>query len=242
MKSSLANILFFAVLSRLGSEEIVAFAPIHTKTSSSIRPSQSTTATTTTSTTITNTNPRSYKSSHSMIPSPLINDVSPFSPLSSSHLISTISADIDNIPQDDFGTVFAGGIAVMIGGVLSTLIVGFLLERGDSYANVVAESYAQGGDEEFWRSLSPDDQERAREMLEKLRESKKGRGEGEIGVSVGGGGGGGGGLEAGSSTTVRSSSSSSSNDAKEKTSTSGNGDKKENGKKEAVSMFSDYDD
>lgn len=62
----------------------------------------------------------------------------------------------------------------MIGGVLSTVIVGFLLESGNSYASVVADSYAQGGDEEFWESLSPEDQVKTRELMEKLRQSKEG--------------------------------------------------------------------
>ncbi len=93
---------------------------------------------------------------------------------SASNFISTISADIDNIPQDNFAQVFAGGIFVMFGGVLSTVIVGFLLESGNSYASVVADSYAQGGNEEFWESLSPEDQEKTKELMEKLRKSKEG--------------------------------------------------------------------
>jgi len=55
------------------------------------------------------------------------------------------------------------------------LIVGFLLENGNSYASVVADSYAQGGDEEFWESLSPEDQEKTRELMGKLRKSKEGK-------------------------------------------------------------------
>ena len=79
---------------------------------------------------------------------------------SASTFISTISADIDNIPDNEFGKIFAGGIVVMFGGVFSALIVGFLLESGNSYAGIVADSYAQGGDEEFWESLSPEDQKK----------------------------------------------------------------------------------
>merc|ERR1719223_1560285 len=100
-----------------------------------------------------------------------------FSSMSSaSTYISTVSADIDSISDDNFGLVFAGGIAVMFGGVLSTMIVGFLLESGNSYASVVADSYAQGGDEAFWESLSPEDQEKTKEMLAKLKKSKEGGG------------------------------------------------------------------
>merc|ERR1719223_926563 len=101
-----------------------------------------------------------------------------FSSLSSaSTYISTVSADIDSISDDSFGLVFAGGMAVMFGGVLSTLIVGFLLESGNSYASVVADSYAQGGDEAFWESLSPEDQEKTKELMAKLKKSKEGGGD-----------------------------------------------------------------
>lgn len=93
---------------------------------------------------------------------------------STSTFISTISADIDNISNDEFGKVFAGGIFVMIGGVVSALIVGFLLESNNSYANVVADSYAQSGDEEFWEKLSPEDQVKAKELIAKIKASKEG--------------------------------------------------------------------
>ena len=136
---------------------------------------------------------------------------------SASNFISTISADIDNIPDDNFAQVFAGGIAVMIGGVLSTVMVGFLLESGNSYASVVADSYAQGGDEEFWESLSPEDQEKTRELMEKLRKSKEGKGEG---------------ADAGESPAVPVPSPAASVDEPSKGAE----------KKEAISMFSDYED
>ena len=60
----------------------------------------------------------------------------------------------------------------MVGGVLSALIVGFILEKSNSYAQVIADSYDQGGDDAFWNSLSPEDREKAKDMLEKLRKSK----------------------------------------------------------------------
>ena len=44
--------------------------------------------------------------------------------------IATVSADIDNISTDNFAEVFTGGIAVMLGGVASSLIVGIFLEFG----------------------------------------------------------------------------------------------------------------
>jgi len=96
------------------------------------------------------------------------------SPLTSaSTFLSTIDADIANISNDQFGLVFAGGMTVMFGGIVSVLIVGFLLENSNSYANVVADSYAQGGDEEFWSKLSPEEQVKTRELLAKIKEGKK---------------------------------------------------------------------
>lgn len=90
-------------------------------------------------------------------------------------LISTIDSDIASIPNEQFGLVFAGGIMVMVGGVLSAVIVGFLLEKGDLYASVAAESYLQSEDDkEFWRGLSDEEQVKAKELMEKIRASKDG--------------------------------------------------------------------
>ena len=51
---------------------------------------------------------------------------------------------------------------VMFGGVLSAVIVGFLLEKGDLYASIAAESYLQSAeDEEFWKGLSQEEQGKA---------------------------------------------------------------------------------
>jgi len=105
------------------------------------------------------------------------NIVNPFiSITSSSTIIATIDADIAKISNEDFGLVFAGGILVMVGGVLSALIVGFILEKSNNYAQIVADSYAEGGDDAFLNSLSLEDREKAKEMLEKLRQSKGGKG------------------------------------------------------------------
>jgi hypothetical protein len=61
----------------------------------------------------------------------------------------------------------------MFGGVLSVLIVGFILDRGDLYTNVAAESYLQSSeDEDFWKGLSEEEQNRAKDVLEKIKESK----------------------------------------------------------------------
>jgi hypothetical protein len=63
----------------------------------------------------------------------------------------------------------------MAGGVISALIVGFLLEKGDLYASVAAESYLQSeDDEEFWKGLSEEEQVKAKDLMDKIRASKEG--------------------------------------------------------------------
>lgn len=65
----------------------------------------------------------------------------------------------------------------MVGGVVSALIVGFLLEKGDLYASLAAESYLQSeDDEEFWKGLSAEEQVKAKDLMEKIRASKEGGG------------------------------------------------------------------
>lgn len=86
-------------------------------------------------------------------------------------LISTIDADIQAIPDNEFRSVFMGGIVVMLGGLLSAVIVGTILEKRDLYANVVAQSYAQGGQETFWKGLSEEEKTKAQDMIVKLRSS-----------------------------------------------------------------------
>jgi hypothetical protein len=93
--------------------------------------------------------------------------------INSGLLIATIDSDVANIPENEFASVFAGGILVMFGGVFSALIVGFILEKRNLYANIVAESYAQGGDEEFWKSLSAEEKTKAQSLLAQLKESKE---------------------------------------------------------------------
>jgi hypothetical protein len=89
-------------------------------------------------------------------------------------LIATIDSDVANIPDNEFASVFAGGILVMFGGLFSALMVGFILEKRNLYANIVAESYAQGGDEEFWKNLSAEEKTKAQSLLAQLKESKEG--------------------------------------------------------------------
>jgi hypothetical protein len=95
--------------------------------------------------------------------------------MSSSLLVATIDADIAKIPDNQFGLVFAGGVMVMLGGVLSAVVVGTILEKKNLYANVVADSYIQqsdGDDEEkFWKGLSDEEQKKAREILQRIKEN-----------------------------------------------------------------------
>jgi hypothetical protein len=93
--------------------------------------------------------------------------------LETSNLIATIDADIANISDNEFAPIFMGGILVMLGGVFSAAILGFILEKGDLYANIVADSYVQqGNDEEFWRGLSEEDRIKGMEILKELEEKK----------------------------------------------------------------------
>lgn len=98
---------------------------------------------------------------------------------SASSLIATIDSDIANIPDDEFGKVFAGGGMIIFGSILSTMFVGYLVESSGSYADLVAETYAEQdmGDKEesFLDSLgvkNADEKEEAMEMVRAFREKK----------------------------------------------------------------------
>mmetsp|Transcript_14391 Transcript_14391/g.20279 ORF Transcript_14391/g.20279 Transcript_14391/m.20279 type:complete len:215 (+) Transcript_14391:210-854(+) len=120
------------------------------------------------------TTARTTTTSHNMVVDP-----SSFSISTTNFLISTIDSDIAKIPENEFAPVFMGGIAVMFGGVLSALIVGAILESRDSYASIVADSYAQGADdEEFWKGLNDEEKVRVEALLQKVRDSKNKSGEG----------------------------------------------------------------
>merc|ERR1719203_1011415 len=62
---------------------------------------------------------------------------------SASSFIATIDSDIANIPDNEFGKVFAGAGVIMLGSILSTVFVGFLIESTDGYADLVAETYVE---------------------------------------------------------------------------------------------------
>jgi len=91
-----------------------------------------------------------------------------------STLISTIDSDIASIPDNEFRKVFAGGIFIMFGSVISTIFVGFLVESGGGgYADLVAETYAeQDFDSLDSMGLSADQKKETEEMLRTFREKK----------------------------------------------------------------------
>jgi len=93
-----------------------------------------------------------------------------------SSLIATIDSDIANIPENEFASVFAGGVLVMFGGVFSAIAVGTMVEKGNLYADVIAESYGQGGEnnEEFWRGISDEDRLKGAEILKELEAKRSG--------------------------------------------------------------------
>lgn len=91
----------------------------------------------------------------------------------STQWIATIDSDIANIPQNEFAPVFMGGLTVMFGGLIAVIFVGFIIDKRDLYANIVADSYAQAGDdEEFWKSLSVEEAEKTRALLQKMKQQQ----------------------------------------------------------------------
>jgi len=98
---------------------------------------------------------------------------------SASTFLATIDSDIANIPDDQFGKVFAGGGLIIFGSILSVVIVGFLVEYGGGYADIVAETYAEQNyaeeGETFLDSLnlSSGEKKDTEEMILKFREKKK---------------------------------------------------------------------
>jgi hypothetical protein len=92
--------------------------------------------------------------------------------VSNSLLIATVDADIANLSDNEFAPIFAGGILVMFGGLLSAIIVGTIVDKKNLYASIVAESYAQGGDDsEFWKGLSEEEKKKTQELLRKIKEN-----------------------------------------------------------------------
>lgn len=92
--------------------------------------------------------------------------------------IATIDSDIANIQLEEFRKVFAGGIAVMVGGLISTTLLGTIIEKNDLYANLAAESYIDmAEDPAFWKKMtdgmSPEEQVKAKELMKKIKEKRE---------------------------------------------------------------------
>jgi hypothetical protein len=101
--------------------------------------------------------------------------VFPDSIYTTSTTLATIDMDIAKLSDNEFAPVFMGAIVVMFGGVLSALIVGFILDKGDLYASVVADSYIQSSDdEEFWKGLSEEEKKKAQALIVKVKASNDG--------------------------------------------------------------------
>lgn len=93
--------------------------------------------------------------------------------------IATIDADIANIQLEEFRLVFAGGLAVMFGGLISTTLLGTIIEKKDLYANLAAESYIDMADDpNFWQQMtegmSPEEKEKAKELMAKIKAQRAG--------------------------------------------------------------------
>ena len=142
--------------------------------------------------------------------------------------IATIDSDIANIQLEEFRKVFAGGIAVMAGGLISTTMVGFILKKKDLYTSLAAESYLDMAkdDPDFWKKMSDglSEQEKAKVETWRIKQLQQQEG-GNAVVNV-----------VDSSST--SSSSSSNDNEKEQVVSSSNADKET--AKASNDMFSDY--
>lgn len=62
----------------------------------------------------------------------------------------------------------------MLGGLLSAVFVGTIVDKKDLYATIVADSYAQSSDndEEFWKGLSEEEKIKTQEFLSKMQSNK----------------------------------------------------------------------
>ena len=70
--------------------------------------------------------------------------------------------------------------AVMVGGLLSTTLLGTIIDKKDLYAKLAAESYADMADDpEFWKQMtegmSPEEKEKAKELMERIKTDKEGK-------------------------------------------------------------------
>ena len=68
----------------------------------------------------------------------------------------------------------------MVGGLISTTLLGTIIDKKDLYANLAAESYADMADDpEFWKQMtegmSPEEKEKAKELMERIKADKEGK-------------------------------------------------------------------
>lgn len=67
----------------------------------------------------------------------------------------------------------------MVGGLISTTLLGTIIEKKDLYANLAAESYIDMADDpNFWKQMtegmSPEEQEKAKELMLKIKAQRAG--------------------------------------------------------------------
>ena len=67
----------------------------------------------------------------------------------------------------------------MVGGLISTTLLGTIIEKKDLYANLAAESYIDMADDPaFWKKMtegmSPEEQEKAKELMAKIKAQRAG--------------------------------------------------------------------
>ena len=72
----------------------------------------------------------------------------------------------------------------MIGGLISTTLLGTIIEKKDLYANLAAESYIEMADDpSFWKQMtegmSPEEQEKAKELMAKIKAQREGEQQGQ---------------------------------------------------------------
>ena len=105
-------------------------------------------------------------------------------------MVATIDADVANIPENEFRSVFMGGIVVMLGGLISSVLVGTIVNSRNLYANIVADSYLQkdGNNQVFWSSMSDEEKKRAQDLVVRLRSSGNEADASELEQMIGGSG------------------------------------------------------
>jgi hypothetical protein len=92
----------------------------------------------------------------------------------SSWWVATIDSDIAKIPENEFAPVFLGGMAVMLGGVLSAAFVGTVVDQKNLYGQLVVDSYLQDRDDQaFWKELTEEERLKVKGLLERMAEGKE---------------------------------------------------------------------